>query len=422
MKQHFYLCILLLCSGISQAQDGWEVLTSKYSNVTLRDVYANGNTIIAVGSNISTFTPFIISSTNGGETWDTTKVGSGPLFRSIAFATPDIGMITSVNTSSCALRTEDGGKTWNWHYCDLDSSFTGVNQVFFLDNKIGYMAGWGKTAFQDGVIYKTMNGGSTWEHVSGNLPNKPFEYLQFIDEENGYGGSSLFGHSNLYRTSDGGKTWADLPVKELEFSHVHFQNINDGMMVCGNGNIQRTTDGGETWKVITTQDDIYFMGIGFLNTETIYAVGTNGSFQSKIFLSDDGGETWTEEGAGIAQTPIEKVRFFDGRAYAIGGKGVILRSRILDGTGIEENRLTPSSIKVYPNPAHAFTTIQLEETTSFPVHLTLHDVYGKKVMDLTQSPSSGKIGFSTADIAAGVYLINLADQSNTMYHATLVIE
>ena len=116
MTRFYFLltCCFFLSYTPARAQiEFWEVLTDAYPNVTLRDIYVRGETLLAVGSDIPNFQPYLLRSFDEGETWDSLGFGNGPLLRTIAFSDAQNGVIGSVNTASCFLRTTDGGVTWS---------------------------------------------------------------------------------------------------------------------------------------------------------------------------------------------------------------------------------------------------------------------------------------------------------------------
>lgn len=426
MKLYRYVLGLLLvgfCSPLS-AQSDWEILSDEFSNVTFRDIYASHNTIIAVGSDLGTFTPVIARSFDGGKNWDTTQVGSGPLLRSIGFSSPNKGVITSVNTSSCILRTTDAGKTWDWTWCDQDSNFTGVNQVSFINDKIGYLAGWGSTSFFSGVVYKTTDGGENWSHVSGNLPDQPFEYLHFIDEQNGYGGSNLFGHSNLYKTTDGGKTWEQIDVSQFQFAAATFFDTGTGVMVCGNGAIRKSTDGGKTWDILHREAGVIWQGVDFLDEKNGFAVGTNLSYVSKIFSTSDSGKTWKEEAKGISMAPIEKVRFFNGRGYAVGNGGLILRSKIIDPnssvSGLSDN---PSPFRLYPNPGNGDKIhVVTQQSIDFPLVVNVSNTLGQTIHTQEFTVPMKEIVVDAKGLVNGLYHVQLQTADNHKWVERLIVK
>ena len=70
------------------------------------------------------------------------------------FLSEKVGLMTGEKT----WRTEDGGKTWK------EASPKGFWGLAFADSKVGYACGgaWGAAP---GLVYKTADGGATWEKI-----------------------------------------------------------------------------------------------------------------------------------------------------------------------------------------------------------------------------------------------------------------
>src|SRR5690606_11337057 len=81
-----------------------------------------------------------------------------------------------------------GGNNWSQQSVPLPDRR--LNSIFFLDNKIGWIAG----AF--GKILKTTNGENWYNQTS---PNESYEIIFFLDTLNGYAGGT-----KLVKTTDGG--------------------------------------------------------------------------------------------------------------------------------------------------------------------------------------------------------------------------
>jgi photosystem II stability/assembly factor-like uncharacterized protein len=112
-------------------------------------------------------------------------------------------------------------------------------------------------------LFGTQDGGGNWTLLAtttlGNPPPEPgvgelpngnaAEALFFNDEEKGWLGLSSPG-VNLYRTEDGGVTWeeaADLPPG-LPVTAIDFTDAEHGTLATPDG-AWTTTDGGETWAM-----------------------------------------------------------------------------------------------------------------------------------------------------------------------------
>ncbi|MBL0280585.1 MAG: hypothetical protein IPQ11_09640 [Bacteroidetes bacterium] len=82
------------------------------------------------------------------------------------------------------------------------------DDIFFINDNIGWMVN------LDGFIYKTIDGGDTWDTLIIQ-PGTAFRSIGFFDEMNGYCGNLGPGSwitettdtIPLYQTHDGGTTW-----------------------------------------------------------------------------------------------------------------------------------------------------------------------------------------------------------------------
>lgn len=168
-------------------------------------------------------------------------------------------------------------------------------------------------------IYRTLDGGKTWEHVlyidenTGAIqvtidPNNPA--IVFADLwagrlapwENGmWNGKG----SGLYKSTDGGTTWRKitngLPTTEQGLSRIGFciaPSDSRRMYACieaGNeSGVYRSDDAGESWRRIQTDDRLWGRGIDFAemkvdpkNPDIVYDANV------VTWKSTDGGAHWT---------------------------------------------------------------------------------------------------------------------------------
>jgi photosystem II stability/assembly factor-like uncharacterized protein len=239
--------------------------------------------------------PFVAidATTDGGETWESRRVfeGENVALRSAAY--PDPTLAIAVGDSGLAVRSIDGGHSWE----RLDLGTTArLDNVSFADRLHGVITG-------IGVLLRTDDGGSSWRalatpaataiwelatpaadrivlysgltssicyiHVSvdggESWTEHPFhpggQSLFFIDSLRGWSAGGLGGPSSqgsqlndvIHTSSDGGETW----TKQLDegigiqsgLLDIAFADATNGIAVGGNEKILRTTDGGLTWEV-----------------------------------------------------------------------------------------------------------------------------------------------------------------------------
>ncbi|UCF38422.1 MAG: hypothetical protein JSU96_06145, partial [Acidobacteriota bacterium] len=120
----------------------------------------------------------ILGTTDRGDTWTTIQDGGvGARFTRVDHVS-ETQYCYVMRSMAC---TKDGGKTWS--YPAGPSEYTGLQ---LLDNEYGWAVGVGH---QDGVeVYRTTNGGTTWNKVAG-LDQRTLEskdQLYFINRQEGW--------------------------------------------------------------------------------------------------------------------------------------------------------------------------------------------------------------------------------------------
>ena len=131
---------------------------------------------------------FVIHTTDGGDTWTQQEIPRKPAQHLFAVRAVDANTAWAVGDWGGRYYTADGGKTWedrsftltpespSWKYLseeELDKAAKGeklyddifLNDVFFVDPQHGWMAG------EYGYIFRTEDGGQTWEraHIKGTV-------------------------------------------------------------------------------------------------------------------------------------------------------------------------------------------------------------------------------------------------------------
>ena len=145
--------------------------------------YVSENTIIAIGYHGNIF-----RSTDGGETWDV-QVISYSWLTDVHFFNESDGIVLS---SSELWRTNDGGISWTeGEYLNADHfSFSGSTGYAF-----GYLA----------EIYKTEDNGSNWNLISKNMALGNLTNAAFADTLTIW--ACRQNDTQLVKTSDGGYNW-----------------------------------------------------------------------------------------------------------------------------------------------------------------------------------------------------------------------
>lgn len=219
--------------------------------------------------------------------WTTavSPAGAGSLFKS-SFPSATTGFLAADNGD--IFRTVNGGSTWTQVY--NEGTVTGSDSyyfkdILFLSEQNGFAVGidyW----TGDFLILKTTNGGTSWF---------PFNYefglfigwcnaIDFTDTQNGYvvGDFGLF-----FRTSNGGATWtaSQTPVFS-NLKAVDFVDAQNGFALSVDNHLLKTTNGGASWQVYYPQQDFSF--IWFQSAQLGFASGDG------LFRTTDGGISWVK--------------------------------------------------------------------------------------------------------------------------------
>ena len=127
---------------------------------------------------------------------------------------PSTGQNPRDNLIPVVLYTSDGGKTWENRVENIRSSFSCGEwgwKIQFLNDQIGFVS---LENLREGAILKTTDGGKTWKRLPINDPqgNANLEGIGFVDEKHGWVGG--WGDANFQggftsQTNNGGKNWED---------------------------------------------------------------------------------------------------------------------------------------------------------------------------------------------------------------------
>lgn len=227
------------------------------------------------------------------------------------------------------------------------------------------------------AIYKTTNGGISWNNVTRNLPNRyPNDIM--IDPKNDdvvYACFSGFGTGHLYKTEDGGRTWRDIS-----------KSLPD---VPGNA-----------------------IEIDPLITDFIY-YGTD----LGMFFSDDGGETWESWKRGLPTAVIAmdlKIHKVPGKRskiwIATHGHGTYTRPLVKRGFIVRGPKPNGPRGDLAPNPTDGIITLNVESETMNQYDLEVSDVSGKVYLSQqngTLYPGENRVEVEVYDLNPGTYILSV---------------
>ena len=211
-----------------------------------------------------------------------------------------VGMLDGV----CAVTSSDGGLTWEKRKTtSLANAAARLSASPSLKER-AYLA-----AYEAGV-YRTDDGGSTWQHLSSYPTNYAHSVVVHPDDpQTVYAGSEP---AAVFRSTDGGESWQECSgfskvpeasnwhfhgdrashVRELRMASRSPDTIYAGIEV---GGVVRSWDGGASWQQLHgTDDDVHLVDLNASLPERVYVATAVAPFRS-----DDGGNNFERINEGL---------------------------------------------------------------------------------------------------------------------------
>ncbi len=400
---------------ITSTDNGVSWTENFHGTLSFYAIASYGNDIFTGGDGI------LYQSEDEAQNWAVALTGIFPSnFRKVSFADNMHGVAVGNNSGylyNSVYVTEDGGNNWIRKY--ENPSGTQYYATHLRPDGVGIACGSG------GIVRITSNYGAAW--TTGANPNVTGRAC-WAFTENEY----LIGAGGIYRTNNRGATWEHTAVGQV--LDIHFPTALTGYTVGGNS-MARTTDGGLNWTTTTTPNFAEANSIFFLNEDIGY-IGTNGIYKTtdagatwtlidtgynvvSVYFYDeltgfaahsngqvkgttDGGETWTTVIRSSYDQRIGDAAFLDGKIIAVGKNSDIFMAEITTPELAVKGLTIKNALKVYPNPANTFITVQTANAAAG----NAYSIYSVSGQLLKTVPAKGIITkLDISDLSAGVYLI-----------------
>lgn len=324
--------------------------------------------------------------------WTILPSGTSKNLQEIQFLNNSQGYV--VGEKATVLKTNDGGNSWISCNPSINSD---LHNLFFIDNNRGWVVG------DSGKVCKTINAGNSWEITT--IANNHTLHLHsvFAQDQNTIfvGGSNNTQNYFIYKSIDGGITWQSVFVESyiwnIDILKIVMQSANTGYALT-RGIVLKTIDAGSNWFITDTLsvksgamfsilEDIAV----FPNSDTMYVCGWYPAYLGTSlneantwqhqalydyynldFISPsvgyvggwgymhktkDGGKTYQDVSGGNTQlfSGIYSIDFIDeNHGFACGERGKIIRTTSGGTTGISTS--VNSTSFIYPNPSTGFVS------------------------------------------------------------------
>lgn len=274
---------------------------------------AGGDTIYLCGGNDTS--GFILKSTDNGTTWKNFQNGFWEKILDLDFANNHT--ILAASRYINFFRTIDNGSTWQMitpstDQYPLSGYEANLYSIDMVNDSIGYACG-GQN-FQQGFIYRTNDGGTTW-HLK--YCQHEMRSVLMYDAFTGYAA----GYGVIYKTTDGGENWNVTNASNDFFTGICKSSANQ-FYSCGfEGSILNTKIESKSWNTKNKSNKAFskrthFNCIHFYDSKTGAAAGVNGV----IYITHDGGNSWLA-GEGFDETQVNSILLISTNTGIAAGNG-----------------------------------------------------------------------------------------------------
>lgn len=405
----------------------WKLISNQDTLIWYYDVATTPDSTVFV-CGYSNNSGIILKSQNYGNSWDTTTFINGYGCYDISFPTNVIGYVKQ--SPGNLYKTIDGGNSWNLINDSVWASPSG--DLLFINPDTGF------SSYQDGGagFYRTIDGGFTWNQIIDTNLTGGQQYIG--------GREMIFNNGKLYNTGgnfymkslDYGVHWQTITNDSVYNSNYAISVFNDTVWIAGYTNsyppllnfgiVSRTTDGGLTWNIWDNQQIYLFQDMKMISNLEGYLVNFFYDSTYAFMKTIDGGISWCRQ-----QWTGNNQYFFhlnsidcinDSICFAVGNNGTIFRT--LNGGGQLLDLYTHKDVtyfNIYPNPFSNYATLEFNYLGNKKYVLNIYNDMGQRITEINDI-TSGQIRIDRNDFKSGFYIFELRDENIILGTRKLIIE
>lgn len=278
------LLLMLSCIALSQNFEIIKIRDFTFPGNVRNFSYA-GNTLFVVGFEFNVIS-FFGKSTNEGLNWQVLtpkEFSKENNLTAISFVNSQVGFVAGNN--GVIYKTTNGGQSWIF-IADTTFYNGGINDIYAFNDSTLVVVGSYSTKAQSNVII-TRNNGKNWSKISTNNDRTLYRIKVFAPNQIFMVGSS----KTILKSTDTLKTFTTIPITGGGTTLYDITKVDslNYVIVGTTGNFAKSSNGGTSFIAIDTTDSKQpLYAVSFIGNKGI-AIGSNGEW----YRSFDGGNTWT---------------------------------------------------------------------------------------------------------------------------------
>lgn len=345
----------------------------------------------------------IWDSLNGGRMFLTTDEGAN--WTQISSADSDIDILSIVMLNSNILAgtwngfylSTDGGTTWNAITPIGIPADIPIWSIVMIDTT--FFAG------TTGDIYKSSDNCNTWNEVNSGIPVDARITSIVASGDAIFAGSASNG---VFITTNGGASWTEINSGLTDTHISQLVAMDTKLLAVTLDGVFESNNDGMSWAVgISGLENINCIVV--VNDQLLAGTDDNG-----VYLSFDGGVTWTSFSSGIpGNTRVWSLAVSSDGIFAGTDKAVWRRPLSEMITDVKNKSELPKNFSLeqnYPNPFNPRTKIGYSIRTRSYVVIKVYDLLGREIVTLVneEKPSGNyEVNFNASNLPSGVYFYRL---------------